>query len=58
MIPDVDTSSVTSATISKKSTHDQRNASYTSSFQPKKSHDRFEIHTSSKQNMPLIVIVW
>jgi hypothetical protein len=25
-----------------KSTHDQRNASYTSSFQPKESHNRFE----------------
>ena len=25
-----------------KSTHDQRNASYRSSFRPKKSHDRFE----------------
>ena len=59
MIPDVDTSSVTSATISKKSTHDQRNASYTSSFQPKKSHDRFEtiyrIYLSHKEK---VISLW
>ena len=38
-----------------KSTHDQRNASYTSSFQPKKSHDRFEtiyrIYLSHKEKV-------
>lgn len=38
-----------------KSTHDQRNASYTSSFQPKKLHDRFEtiyrIYLSHKEKV-------